>query len=387
MNGREVHEAVFAGERPDRLPLPGLYPWAEARERWEREGLPAGQDVNVVLGLASQDYGGLPLNLNMLPTFPIRKLSEDAEYVTLIDEYGVTKRCLRSDYVRSGGYKGAAGAMSSMSQWLDFPVTDLRSWKAILEERFRPTLAGRLPEGWSASEHNRMAETRWIGYFCFPLFGLFGPMREMMGLEGLLYTMADEPALVHTIVGDLVDFWLAIFAQVLPAARLDQITFFEDMCATKAALIGPAMFHEFLSPGYRKAIAGLRELGVTQFWMDTDGNPWDILPEMVACGLTGTSPCEAQAGMDVARLREAFPSIYLGGGIDKRALTRDAAAVDAEVARCYRVAWTKGQYFPGLDHGAPPDIPWANAQAYARNVKPWCAGPNDPSLGRCGRRV
>jgi len=377
-NGREVHEAIFAGERPEYLPVNGLWPWAEALECWRRQGCPADQDHNAVLGLQPPHEEwpiGLPLNLNMAPTFPILLLEMGAEYVTLVDEYGVTKRLLRSDYERSGGYKNAAGAMSAMSEWLDFPVKDLRSWKTIYEERFQPDLQGRLPADWDASAHNKLAETHWVGFFCFPLCGLFGPLREMMGVEGLLFTMVDDAALIHTIVNDLTDFWLAAFAQLLPAVRLDQITFFEDMCATKASLISPAMFREFLTPGYRKVIGGLRELGVREFWMDTDGNAWSILPEMVACGLTGTSPCEAQADMDVRRLRNAFPTLNLAGGIDKRALVQGPAAIDAELANKMSVAWERGRYIPGLDHGAPPDIPWAHAQYFASEYVKWCEQP------------
>ncbi len=373
MNGRELLAAINAGARVDRLPLPGIWPWAETRERWVREGMPADADLNAALGLVCDDYGHLPLDLNMVPVMPIVVLDKGPDYVTLIDEFGVTKRCLRADYDRTGGFKAAAGAMSAMSQWLDFPVKDLRSWKALYEERFQPTLEGRLPAGWNAAAYAEQAATHWMWYFGFPLFGLFGPMRELMGLEGLLFAMYDDPALVHTIIGDLTDFWLATFAQVLPMARLDQVTFFEDMCATKAPLCGPALFREFLAPGYRKVIGGLRELGVSECWMDTDGNAWDILPEMVACGITGTSPCEAQAAMDVARLREAFPTLNLSGGMDKRALaTGDGAVIDAEVARCFRVAWGKGRYTPALDHGAPPDISWHAAQRYAEGVKTWC---------------
>jgi hypothetical protein len=365
--------AINAGERVDRLPVPGIWPWAEARERWVREGLPAEADHNALLDLTNDDFRHLPLNLNMVPAMPIKVLDLGPDYVTLIDEFGVTKRCLRSDYDRSGGFKTAAGAMSAMSQWIDFPVKDLRSWQAIREARFQPTLEGRLPAGWSAVEHAAEAETRWVGFFCFPLFGLFGPLRELMGLEGLLFAMYDTPALVRTIIDDLTDFWLDTFALVLPAARLDQVTFFEDMCATKGPLCGPALFREFLAPGYRKVIGGLRALGVSEFWMDTDGNAWDLLPELLACGITGTSPCEAQADMDVARLREAFPTLNLGGGIDKRALvTDDDAVIDAEIARCYRVAWERGRYSPSLDHGAPPDISWRAAQRYAAGVKRGC---------------
>jgi uroporphyrinogen-III decarboxylase len=267
--------------------------------------------------------------------------------------------------------------MSAMSHWIDFPVTDHKTWKGIFEERFQPRVDERLPDDWEARRDTfaDQSETRWVSFFCFPLFGLFGTLRELMGFPGLLYAMHDDPDLVHTMIEDLTDFWLAVFSAVLSKVRLDQVMFFEDMCATKAPLISPATFREFQAPGYRKVIGGLRELGVQHFFVDTDGNANLLVPELIACGITGLHPCEVQAGMDVAALRDAYPDLCLNAGIDKRVLTQDAAAIDAEVARCMAVAWKEGRYTPALDHGAPPDISWENIQHYARAYREWCERP------------
>lgn len=380
LNGRELLECIYAGEIPPYLPIAGLGPWVEARERWEREGLPAGADCNRELGLTSRHdewMAGLPLSFNMVPAFPIEIHGRDAEFVTLRDEFGVTKRLLTGDFDRTGGYKAAAGATSSMAQWLDFPVKDLRSWKSIYEARFRTDLAGRLPADWATKRPWLKAEApkRFIGLWGFPFFGLLGPLREVMGLEGLIFAMVDDPAFVHTMVDDMATFLIGTIAGVVPDVPLDQVTFFEDMCATKAPLVSPAMFREFFAPGYRKITGALRELGVRHQHIDTDGNAWNVIPEFIACGLTGTSPCEAQADMDVGRLRECFPEFVLAGGIDKRALVRGPAAIDAELKRRFTTAWTKSRYTPSLDHGAPPDISWANAQHYARRVVEFSEDP------------
>ena len=378
MNGRELMTAIYARERFDRLPVNGVGPWTEALERWRREGLGPNEDWNVALGLAGcDDFLGLPLNVAMLPQFDVKILGRDQELVTLVDEFGVTKRMLVRDFDYSAGKMSAAGTTSSMSEWLDFPVKDLPTWKRIYEERFRPDLAERLPADWSAtkSELREKARTRWVIYFSFPFGGPFSAARQLMGLEGAIFAMADNPALIRTMMSDLCDFYIAAYAGVVADVPLDGITFFEDMCATKAPLVSPAMFREFFAPGYRRITAALRDLGVRHLHIDTDGNAWNVIPEFSACGLTGTSPCEAQADMDVGRLREAFPEFVLAGGIDKRALVRGPAAIDAELKRRFTTAWTKSRYTPSLDHGAPPDISWANAQYYARRVVEFSEDP------------
>jgi hypothetical protein len=186
MNGRELYEAIFSGERFDRLPIIGLGMWAETNERWRHEGLGVEEDANVVMGLVNDDLVNMSLNLNMYPLFDIEIIEKGDEYVKLVDEFGVTKRMLRADFDRSGGLKSAAGALSSMSQWLDFPVKDMLSWKSIYEERFRSTLEGRVSDDWSneKDDFRVSAETRWVGHFSFPFGGLFSAVRELMGLEG-----------------------------------------------------------------------------------------------------------------------------------------------------------------------------------------------------------
>lgn len=380
MDGRNVIGAIFAGEKPDRLPLPGIGPWGETLVRWRGEGLGEAEDFYRAIGLEWTDRASIPLNLNMVPTFEVKILSKDERYVTLRDEYGVTKKMLRDDFDRSQGLKGNAGAMSGMSQWLDFPVKDLRTWKEIYESRFRSdNLAARLPEDWLTGGRERqieLARTRWVEYFVFPLVGFFGPIREMMGLEGLIFAMADDPQLVHVIVRDLGTYWLECFSQVLrDGVRLDMFCFFEDMCATKGPLIGPEMFREFIAPGYKRVIGGLREMGVKQFFTDSDGNLRPLLDELVACGITSIGPCEVNSGMEADQLRRDWPTLTLQGGIDKRAMTKGLAEIDAEVEKRYRTAWQLGRYLPTPDHGIPPDVSWRNICHFARRAKEWSASP------------
>jgi len=378
MNGREVWQAVYGGERPDRMPVQPVGPWAETLDRWHEEGLPEGEDHNVLLGLAGDDCLNLPLNLNMVPEFPVRVLSVDDEHVTLVDEYGVTKMMMKSDYVRSKGRMNGGGLMSGMSHWIDFPVKGLADWKYIFEGHFRPTLEGRLPADWNERKTSfiEQSRTRWVCLFASYFGGFFSALRQLMGLEGMVFAIADDPQLVRTIIADLAGFYVSVFSKALAdGVRLDQLTCFEDMCSTKGPLMSPAMFRQLIAPGYRELTGALREMGVSHVFIDTDGNAWELIPDMIAAGVTGTHPCEAQATMDVEKLRNSFPRFCLDGGIDKRALTKGPAEIDAEVERAFRVAWQHGRYTPALDHCAPPDIPWANIEHYAKRCLELAAAP------------
>jgi uroporphyrinogen decarboxylase len=67
-----------------------------------------------------------------------------------------------------------------------------------------------------------------------------------------------------------------------------------------------------------------------------------------------------QAGMDVTAVRKQYGrDLKLWGGVDKRALTKNKAAIDAEIAR-HKWLIDDGGFVPMLDHSAPPDIPYEN---------------------------
>ena len=84
------------------------------------------------------------------------------------------------------------------------------------------------------------------------------------------------------------------------------------------------------------------------------------------------------AGWLLSMTTSSAPGSSLGDGIDKRAVARDGEALDDEFERRFRVAWDLGRYIPSLDHGAPPDISWANLQHYARLFLAWTQSPDGP---------
>jgi uroporphyrinogen decarboxylase len=77
-------------------------------------------------------------------------------------------------------------------------------------------------------------------------------------------------------------------------------------------------------------------------------------------GVTVHWPLERAAGMDPVEVRRRYGhALGLAGGIDKRELTKDFAAIDAELERIAPLI-EDGGYIPTLDHAVPPDIPYAN---------------------------
>ena len=61
--------------------------------------------------------------------------------------------------------------------------------------------------------------------------------------------------------------------------------------------------------------------------------------------------------------------LLLVGGIDKRALARDRAAVRAEVDRTVPFMLEHGGWIPSVDHSVPHDVPLENYEYYLELVR------------------
>ena len=65
--------------------------------------------------------------------------------------------------------------------------------------------------------------------------------------------------------------------------------------------------------------------------------------------------------MDAVALRKKYgKQLILSSNIDKRALLKGKDAIREEVMAKVPFLLKDGGYFPGLDHGIPPDVPLEN---------------------------
>jgi len=88
--------------------------------------------------------------------------------------------------------------------------------------------------------------------------------------------------------------------------------------------------------------------------------------------VTGLYPFEVQAGMDVRRVRDAFPTLQILGGVSKREIAGGPARIDAELAKRIPGMARRGGYVPMADHQVPPDVSWTDYLYYRRRVAELC---------------
>jgi uroporphyrinogen decarboxylase len=108
--------------------------------------------------------------------------------------------------------------------------------------------------------------------------GLYGTLRDLMGVEGSLIAFYGEPEPVKTITDDLTDFRLRIFEIITRDVQVDMIHIWEDMSGKQGSLISPAFICEFMLPNYKRIRDFADAHGIPIMVVDTDGNCEELIP-------------------------------------------------------------------------------------------------------------
>ena len=337
--------------------------WGQTIERWCNEGLPRDIDLDQLgslmhggeyFGLDRVDWFGIPCW--PIPPFEYEVYEEDERYIVYRDGRGIVHRALKEGTVR--------GTRLSMDQYLSHPVTCREDFLAI-KKRFNPKSPARYPLWWS--DQVRILRGR-----DYPLilgydgdFGFYWKLRELMGTEGVSYAFYDQPALIEEICEFLTDFFIETMHRAVDEVEFDIYIFAEDWAGKGGPLISPALFKRFFLPGYRRICDFLRSHGVQAIWVGSDGYFPQLIPLLFEAGVDGQGPTEVAAGMDPLWLRREFgPDLFIFGGIDKRELAKDRAAIDRELYSKLPPLLEQGKFIPTVDHTIPPDVPLANFEYY-----------------------
>ena len=335
--------------------------WGQTIDRWRLEGMP--EDIHLGNFLAGNEFFGfdrieyLPLKVvEMMPEFETETIEEDDRYLVKRYADGHISRALKDGQ--------AHGTRLSMDQMLSFPVTDRASFEAI-KKRYDPASPARYPQWWQDSVRCLAGRDYPVALTHNGCFGLYSFLRRWMGTENACTIFYDDPTLAHEMLDFLTEHLISVTSRALEDVQVDYFNYFEDYAFKTGPLVSPRIFRAFLLPRYRRLNDFLRSHGVRHIWLDSDGNTEVLIPLLIEAGITFHWPVERAAGMDPLKLQAEYGrDLGLGGGIDKRALARDRAAIEEEIYRHVPQLLSGGVYIPTIDHAVPPDIPYDNFLYY-----------------------
>jgi uroporphyrinogen decarboxylase len=327
--------------------------WPETLERWKAEGYDPSKGP--AFDIDRWDWRGGWFFPN--PPFERQVIEEDDHTIVYVNHEGILMR-ERKDQ-----------PYSSMPQFLRFPVETREDFRRFWAQRMRPDLAARIgpdhPELLGAYRQRDfpliIIADRWGGFF--------GPIRNLTGVEKLCTLFYDDPAFVEEMMEAVADFTIAMMARILDHTDVDVFGFWEDMAYKTGPLLSPEMARRYMLPRYRRVVEFLRGRGVKLISLDSDGDISELIPVWLDAGINVLYPFEVQAGMDVVAVRRQYGrDLRLWCGIDKRAIARGPAEIDAELQRV-RPLIEEGGYVPAPDHSLPPDVPFAHYCYYMHHLR------------------
>ncbi len=204
------------------------------------------------------------------------------------------------------------------------------------------------------------------------LGSVMGEIRNMCSVVGMSYLIYDDD---ETLFADIVDTYAELQYQCAKTvletgAKFDFAHYWEDICFKNGPLLAPDIFDELTAKHYKKRNDLCHEYGIDIISLDCDGVIGKLIPTWYNSGVNTMFPIEVGVWGDQfeAARNEFGPGLHGVGGMDKTALRKDKAAVDAEIERMKRLA-SLGGFLPCPDHRLMPGTKFELVQYYAEEIK------------------
>lgn len=363
MNSGERLRATFELKPVDHLYRKEFYIWDEAIAKWKNEGLP---DDYIEQNLFNyDDPGEITVGQDLgwceppfFPYFEEKLITSECNTEIIQDVAG---RYLRVFKGRRHGF---------MPEYVKHPVETRKDWEENVLPRLDPkaenryeTLEERCKKAdKERSEKNLVVKQGFIGGYMY--------LRALMGPEGILYAVHDDPELVH----DMMKQWFSVMDTAIEKIQniipLDLIELAEDICYKQGLLISPDMVREFLLPYYQELVLKAKARQKIRLFLnvDTDGFADPAIPLYLEAGMNIMDPFEVASNCDVVRTGKEYPNLVMTGGIDKRILAASKEAIDKHLDYIMPAMVKRGGYIPTCDHGVPDNVSLENYLYYRKRI-------------------
>ena len=136
-----------------------------------------------------------------------------------------------------------------------------------------------------------------------PLDGSF-PWELTVGLEEFLIRMITDEEFVARATQIHVNRSVTVINAFLEAGA-DAIMTTDDYCDNRGPIMGVELFRKFIKPAIAKQADAIHAKGGL-FVKHTDGNVWEILDDLVECGIDAWHGIQPGIGMDLASLKKRY---------------------------------------------------------------------------------
>jgi hypothetical protein len=332
MSTPERIRSVMEFKPVDRLPILEWGPWwNETVARWHTEGLdPTTPDLNWAT-----------------PGKPVKSVTRDMGKILGLDPFRLVWLALESPHCPREKKTGA-GIISNAADYHKIKPF-LYPDPAFELDYLKEMSVSRKTDG--------MALWMWIeGFFWVP--------RKLLGIEPHLFAFYDQPELLEEINSDLLSYYQRVLPLLFDVMTPDIFLIAEDLSYNHGPMLSKPSFDRIMAPYYHDLTRLVKSYGVHPI-MDSDGDITPIIPWLYEVGVEGLGPLERMAGVDVVKIRRAYPDFLMIGGFDKTTMHQGEKKMRLEFERLLPVIEAGGCLLT-VDHQTPPECSLDNYHLYRR---------------------
>lgn len=150
---------------------------------------------------------------------------------------------------------------------------------------------------------------------------IFTLVWELMGFETFAFAMFENPELIDLLYKNIESIILSMFETMVDFDCVGALWYSDDIAYATGLMVDPSFYKQYLFPSLKK-IGDLAKRKGIPFIYHTDGKLWDVLDDIVECGVTALHPIEPKS-MDIFELRDKYYNkLAFCGGIEVDTLAR-----------------------------------------------------------------
>jgi uroporphyrinogen decarboxylase len=204
----------------------------------------------------------------------------------------------------------------------------------------------------------------------------FERAHAMQGMDKFLMNMAMEPDFALALLRRITDLCKTLMGHFLKECGdlIDIVKIGDDLGMQSGLLISPRMYRRLLKPLHAELIAFAKERTAAKIFFHTDGDVFDLIPDLVEIGVDILNPIQTSAGRmaNLAELQRQYgQNIVFCGAIDTHHVLPHGtpAEVRQEVRRVIEHLGPGGGYMVASVHTIMDDVPAQNVLAMVDAVE------------------
>ena len=183
---------------------------------------------------------------------------------------------------------------------------------------------------------------------------------QFMGFEKFCYATVENPELPERLMHRIGSFIYGICEREIEHRNVGALWYSDDIAYADALMISPAFLRKNLF-GWLKKIGDLAKKCNIPLLYHTDGRLWNVMEDIIACGVNGLHPIEPKA-MDSCEVKRKYGDrLCLVGNIDLDLLVRtDPPFIRQMVRERILQLGRGGGYCAGSSNTIPDYVPLQN---------------------------